>query len=218
MTVAAAGRPRRPLPVRPDALTDTEQLVAAVWREVLGRDRVGVDRQLLRRRRPLAGPGRRAGPADRRDRAGRCRWSTCSATPRIRALAAHLDRRRRPPGAGPGRARARRATRRNRRGPPDGRPRQRDADRRATMTAAPRPTTASNRSRSSGWPPGCPAPRDIESSGATWSTASSRSTRLTREEHAGPGRQRGGGRRPGLGAGGRIVEDFDALRRRACSA
>ncbi|MFE9186666.1 amino acid adenylation domain-containing protein [Micromonospora haikouensis] len=44
MTVAASAEPARPvaLPAGPDALTDTEELVAGIWREVLGRDRVGV--------------------------------------------------------------------------------------------------------------------------------------------------------------------------------
>ena len=42
MTVAAAEPSRAPLPVGPDALTGTEELIAGIWREVLGRDRVGV--------------------------------------------------------------------------------------------------------------------------------------------------------------------------------
>ncbi|MFU8874620.1 amino acid adenylation domain-containing protein [Micromonospora sp. SL4-19] len=42
MTVAAAEPARVPLPTGPDALTATEELIAGIWREVLGRDRVGV--------------------------------------------------------------------------------------------------------------------------------------------------------------------------------
>ncbi|SCG49782.1 non-ribosomal peptide synthetase [Micromonospora halophytica] len=43
MTVAAAEpSPAVPVPVGPDALTATEELIAGIWREVLGRDRVGV--------------------------------------------------------------------------------------------------------------------------------------------------------------------------------
>ncbi|WP_433342577.1 amino acid adenylation domain-containing protein [Micromonospora sp. CA-111912] len=44
MTVAATAEPARTvaLPAGPDALTDTEELVAGIWREVLERDRVGV--------------------------------------------------------------------------------------------------------------------------------------------------------------------------------
>ncbi|MFC0032419.1 non-ribosomal peptide synthetase [Micromonospora chaiyaphumensis] len=42
MTVAAAEPARAPLPTGPDALTATEELIAGIWREVLGRDRVGV--------------------------------------------------------------------------------------------------------------------------------------------------------------------------------
>nr|QLK00778.1 amino acid adenylation domain-containing protein [Micromonospora carbonacea] len=44
MTVAASAEPARAvaLPAGPDALTDTEELVAGVWREILDRDRVGV--------------------------------------------------------------------------------------------------------------------------------------------------------------------------------
>ncbi len=42
MTVAVAERARVPLPVGPDVLTDTEELIAGIWREVLGKDRVGV--------------------------------------------------------------------------------------------------------------------------------------------------------------------------------
>ncbi|MEH0823918.1 MULTISPECIES: amino acid adenylation domain-containing protein [unclassified Micromonospora] len=43
MTVAAAEPPRTaPLPAGPDGLTDTEELVAGIWREVLETDRVGV--------------------------------------------------------------------------------------------------------------------------------------------------------------------------------
>ncbi|MFR9777627.1 amino acid adenylation domain-containing protein [Micromonospora sp. MS34] len=42
MTVAAAEAPRPvPLPAGPDALTDTEELIAGIWRDVLGRERVG---------------------------------------------------------------------------------------------------------------------------------------------------------------------------------
>ncbi|MFJ6198108.1 amino acid adenylation domain-containing protein [Micromonospora sp. NPDC092111] len=43
MTVAAT-EPARvvPVPAGPDALTDTEELIAGIWREVLARDRVGV--------------------------------------------------------------------------------------------------------------------------------------------------------------------------------
>ncbi|MEV1329758.1 amino acid adenylation domain-containing protein [Micromonospora costi] len=42
MTVAAAEPPRAALPAGPDGLTDTEDLIAGIWREVLERDRVGV--------------------------------------------------------------------------------------------------------------------------------------------------------------------------------
>ncbi|WNM39703.1 amino acid adenylation domain-containing protein [Micromonospora halotolerans] len=42
MTVAAAEPARAPLPTGPDALTATEELIAGIWRDVLGRDRVGV--------------------------------------------------------------------------------------------------------------------------------------------------------------------------------
>ncbi|MGS2618251.1 amino acid adenylation domain-containing protein [Micromonospora sp. LZ34] len=42
MTVAAAEAPRGMLPAGPDGLTDTEELIAGIWREVLDRDRVGV--------------------------------------------------------------------------------------------------------------------------------------------------------------------------------
>ncbi|MET7806954.1 amino acid adenylation domain-containing protein [Micromonospora chersina] len=42
MTVAAAEPARAPLPTGPEALTATEELIAGIWREVLGRDRVGV--------------------------------------------------------------------------------------------------------------------------------------------------------------------------------
>ncbi|MEU1687495.1 amino acid adenylation domain-containing protein [Micromonospora sp. NPDC005707] len=42
MTVAAAEPARAPLPAGPDALTATEELIAGIWRDVLGRDRVGV--------------------------------------------------------------------------------------------------------------------------------------------------------------------------------
>ncbi|MCW3816657.1 non-ribosomal peptide synthetase [Micromonospora sp. DR5-3] len=42
MTVAAAEPARAPLPAGPDALTETEELIAGIWREVLGKDRVGV--------------------------------------------------------------------------------------------------------------------------------------------------------------------------------
>ncbi|MFI6230554.1 amino acid adenylation domain-containing protein [Micromonospora echinospora] len=42
MTVAAGEPSRGLLPAGPDALTDTEELIAGVWREVLERDRVGV--------------------------------------------------------------------------------------------------------------------------------------------------------------------------------
>ncbi|WBB69504.1 amino acid adenylation domain-containing protein [Micromonospora sp. WMMD812] len=42
MTVAAGEPPRSPLPAGPDGLTDTEELIAGIWREVLERDRVGV--------------------------------------------------------------------------------------------------------------------------------------------------------------------------------
>ncbi|PZF95304.1 non-ribosomal peptide synthetase [Micromonospora deserti] len=41
MTVAAEA-PRAVLPAGPDGLTDTEELIAGIWREVLDRDRVGV--------------------------------------------------------------------------------------------------------------------------------------------------------------------------------
>ncbi|MEU2612182.1 amino acid adenylation domain-containing protein [Micromonospora sp. NPDC007271] len=41
MAVAAEPAPA-PLPAGPDALTATEELIAGIWREVLGRDRVGV--------------------------------------------------------------------------------------------------------------------------------------------------------------------------------
>ncbi|MGK5739882.1 amino acid adenylation domain-containing protein [Micromonospora sp. URMC 103] len=42
MTVAATEPPRAVLPAGPDALTETEELIAGIWREVLGHDRVGV--------------------------------------------------------------------------------------------------------------------------------------------------------------------------------
>ncbi|MCW3841257.1 amino acid adenylation domain-containing protein [Micromonospora yasonensis] len=42
MTVATAEPARVPLPAGPDALTDTEELIAGIWRQVLGTDRVGV--------------------------------------------------------------------------------------------------------------------------------------------------------------------------------
>lgn len=42
MTVAAAEPARPLLPAGPDALTGTEELIAGIWREVLGKDRVGV--------------------------------------------------------------------------------------------------------------------------------------------------------------------------------
>ncbi|SBT39352.1 non-ribosomal peptide synthetase [Micromonospora auratinigra] len=42
MTVATAEPARVPLPAGPDALTATEELVAGIWRAVLGVDRVGV--------------------------------------------------------------------------------------------------------------------------------------------------------------------------------
>ncbi|MEU8262194.1 amino acid adenylation domain-containing protein [Micromonospora sp. NPDC048999] len=42
MTVAAAEPARVSLPAGPDALTATEELIAGIWQEVLGRDRVGV--------------------------------------------------------------------------------------------------------------------------------------------------------------------------------
>ncbi|MER7892977.1 amino acid adenylation domain-containing protein [Micromonospora sp. NPDC094482] len=42
MTVAAAEAPRTALPAGPDGLTETEELIAGIWREVLERDRVGV--------------------------------------------------------------------------------------------------------------------------------------------------------------------------------
>ncbi|MDG4801283.1 amino acid adenylation domain-containing protein [Micromonospora sp. WMMD980] len=42
MTVAATEAARAPLPAGPDALTATEELIAGIWREVLGRDTVGV--------------------------------------------------------------------------------------------------------------------------------------------------------------------------------
>ncbi|MEV0002884.1 amino acid adenylation domain-containing protein [Micromonospora sp. NPDC050980] len=42
MTVAAAEPARVPLPAGPDARTATEELIAGIWRDVLGRDTVGV--------------------------------------------------------------------------------------------------------------------------------------------------------------------------------
>ncbi|MGC5022570.1 amino acid adenylation domain-containing protein [Micromonospora sp. DT47] len=42
MTVAATEQARLPVSAGPDALTDTEELIAGIWREVLERDRVGV--------------------------------------------------------------------------------------------------------------------------------------------------------------------------------
>ncbi|MFC3502070.1 non-ribosomal peptide synthetase [Micromonospora krabiensis] len=42
MTVAATETPRSPLPAGPGGLTETEELIAGIWREVLERDRVGV--------------------------------------------------------------------------------------------------------------------------------------------------------------------------------
>ncbi|MGC4896677.1 amino acid adenylation domain-containing protein [Micromonospora sp. DT31] len=42
MTVATAEVARAPLPTGPDALTATEELIAGIWRDVLGRDTVGV--------------------------------------------------------------------------------------------------------------------------------------------------------------------------------
>ena len=59
--------------------------IAAVWREVLGVEQVGVRRQLLRPRRPLAaaGPGARAGSSASCS-AARSRWSTSSAIPTVR--------------------------------------------------------------------------------------------------------------------------------------
>ncbi|MFG3714610.1 amino acid adenylation domain-containing protein [Micromonospora sp. NPDC047730] len=42
MTVAAGEAPRGVLPAGPDGLTDTEELIAGIWREVLERDQVGV--------------------------------------------------------------------------------------------------------------------------------------------------------------------------------
>ncbi|SCF27495.1 amino acid adenylation domain-containing protein [Micromonospora purpureochromogenes] len=42
MTVAAAEAPRTPMPAGPGGLTDTEELIAGIWREVLDTDRVGV--------------------------------------------------------------------------------------------------------------------------------------------------------------------------------
>ncbi|MFG2104548.1 amino acid adenylation domain-containing protein [Micromonospora echinaurantiaca] len=42
MSVAAAEPPRGVLPAGPDGLTDTEELIAGIWREVLDRDQVGV--------------------------------------------------------------------------------------------------------------------------------------------------------------------------------
>ncbi|MCZ7438058.1 amino acid adenylation domain-containing protein [Micromonospora sp. WMMC241] len=42
MTVVTAEPARAPLPTGPDALTPTEELIAGIWRDVLGRDTVGV--------------------------------------------------------------------------------------------------------------------------------------------------------------------------------
>ncbi|MFE2617983.1 condensation domain-containing protein, partial [Micromonospora chalcea] len=42
MTVATAEPARAPLPTGSDALTGTEELIAGIWRDVLGRDTVGV--------------------------------------------------------------------------------------------------------------------------------------------------------------------------------
>ncbi|MEU4680991.1 amino acid adenylation domain-containing protein [Micromonospora sp. NPDC023737] len=42
MTVAATEPPRAVLPAGPDGLTETEELVAGIWREVLERDRIAV--------------------------------------------------------------------------------------------------------------------------------------------------------------------------------
>ncbi|MGN9806193.1 amino acid adenylation domain-containing protein [Micromonospora sp. L32] len=42
MTVAAAEAPRISMPAGPGGLTDTEELIAGIWREVLDTDRVGV--------------------------------------------------------------------------------------------------------------------------------------------------------------------------------
>ncbi|MGR6319143.1 amino acid adenylation domain-containing protein [Micromonospora soli] len=42
MTVVAEPNRAVTLPAGPDALTDTEELIAGIWREVLGKDRVGV--------------------------------------------------------------------------------------------------------------------------------------------------------------------------------
>ncbi|RKN15712.1 amino acid adenylation domain-containing protein [Micromonospora musae] len=42
MTVAAAESPRVVLPTGPEGLTETEELIAGIWREVLERDRVAV--------------------------------------------------------------------------------------------------------------------------------------------------------------------------------
>ena len=69
MTVAAtAPAPVAPVPTGPDELTETEELIAGIWREVAGTRPGRGRRQLLRHRRALAGPGRGARPAHRRDR------------------------------------------------------------------------------------------------------------------------------------------------------
>ena len=76
--------------------TPVEELLAGIWAEVLGVERVGRRRRLLRPRRPLAArhPGRR--PGARASSASSCRCARCSRRRPSPALAARIEQARRP--------------------------------------------------------------------------------------------------------------------------
>ncbi|SCL28944.1 non-ribosomal peptide synthetase [Micromonospora inyonensis] len=90
MTVAGGEAPRGPLPAGPDAPTDTEELIAGIWREVLERDRVGVTDNFFDiggHSLALAAVHARLTAATGRSLA----MLDLFRHPTIRALAAHLD-------------------------------------------------------------------------------------------------------------------------------